>query len=225
MPPPATTTTTARPRRRRLLKAVAAFLRLVEDAVLYGFLAVAWANSVGGTFVEVLGRWVCGEGSSMEAAGLAVAARCRFVMVRLLPIFIPLLRMRVSKRAKFDRAKEEKERREKEDMEKALPASKHVVTMASANEQLPERNRAPLQLPKGVKVAPLFALVPLFELQCHAIVMQLRHEEGSFMWRVGSVLSDVAHLGIAIIIAFWGVRNMVILVTVPRVKDEDDVML
>ncbi|KAK3123424.1 hypothetical protein QOZ80_8AG0630590 [Eleusine coracana subsp. coracana] len=180
MPPPAAATTTARPRRRRLLKAVAAFLRLIEDAVLYGFLAVAWGNSVGGTFVEVLGRWVCGQGSSMEAAGLAVAARCRFVMVRLLPIFLPLLRMRISKRAKFDRAKEEKERREKEDMEKAL---------------------------------------------CHAIVMQLRHEEGSFMWRVGSVLFDVAHLGIAVVVAFWGVRNIVILVTVPRVKDGDDVML
>ncbi|TVU05958.1 hypothetical protein EJB05_49149 [Eragrostis curvula] len=221
-----TAAATARPRRRRLLKAVSAFLRLVENAVLYGFLAALWANSVGGTFVEILGRWVCGKGSSVEAAGKAVAAWCMFLVARLLPVCIPLVMMRVGKRAKFDLAMEAKERREEEEeREKAMPASKHIISVASANDQLPERNRAQLRLPKGFNLTSLYACVPLFKLLYLGTVMQLRHEEGSFMWRVGYALFDVAHLGIAIIVAFWGVRNLVILVTVPRTEDGDDVML
>ena len=55
-----------------------------------------------------------------------------------------------------------------------------------------------------------------------ANMMQLRQEEGSLMWRLADVLFDVARLGFAVIVGVWAVRNVVILVTVPKAKDVDD---
>ncbi|KAL6661491.1 hypothetical protein ACP70R_000875 [Stipagrostis hirtigluma subsp. patula] len=209
---PAAATASARPPRRALLKAAASALpRLAADVVLYGMLAVLWVKSVCGTIVEILGRWVFGEGSSVEAAGTAVERACLVAMLVLIPAYVPLVRMRVLERVEFER--KEKERREK-------PASNQASTVALANEELPERNRP--QLPKGVKLAPLFALPSLLQLMNLAIIMLL-HQEGSLMWRVGSVLFDVARLGIAVIGALFGVPNVFILVTIPRVKDGDNV--
>jgi len=61
----------------------------------------------------------------------------------------------------------------------------------------------------------------MFLLQLLAIMMQLHHEKGSLMWRMADVLFDLARLGIAVIIGVWAVPNSVILVTVPKAKDED----
>ena len=41
------------------------------------------------------------------------------------------------------------------------------------------------------------------------------------MLRMADVLVDLARLGIAVIIGVWAVPNSVILVTVPKAKDED----
>jgi hypothetical protein len=97
-----------------------------------------------------------------------------------------------------------------------------MVTVETVNEQFPKRKAALRpRLPKGVKLAPLHGFRPMFLLQLLAIMMQLHHEKGSLMWRMADVLFDVARLGIAIIIGVWAVRNLVILVTVPKAKDED----
>ncbi|CAL4998702.1 unnamed protein product [Urochloa decumbens] len=210
----------ARPPRRPLLNAAAALFRLVADAVLYGYLAALWAHTLGGTVVEILGRWVCGEGSAAEAAGVAVRAVCKPVIVRLLPAFFPLLLMRVRERAEFDLREErkEKERREEEERE-AKQASTNIIMEASATEQRPERKGVQNLLPKGISLTPFYAIYPLLKLLELAVKMQLFHEEGSLGWRVGSVFLDVVWLGFAIITGVFGVRFMVILVTIPRVKE------
>ena len=92
--------------------------RAAVDAVLYAFLAALWANNFLSTVLEILGRWVCGEGSSVEAAGLAVRACSKFVMVLLSPCYIQLVMMRVREHAELDLKEQEKERREKEEREK-----------------------------------------------------------------------------------------------------------
>ncbi|KAL6900831.1 hypothetical protein ACP4OV_005507 [Aristida adscensionis] len=122
--------------------------RLAADAVIYGTAAAVWVNGVGGNAVRIFGRWVCGAGSSVEAAGIAVSRACLLVMVGLAPMFIPLAVIRVGKRLQYERREEEKnkERREKEQREK--PASNSMSTVALVNEQLPERNRAQPRLPK-----------------------------------------------------------------------------
>lgn len=79
-------------------------------------------------------------------------------------------------------------------------------------------------LPEGFNLAPFYMPSPLCQLMCTAVMMKRADEEGSFMWRVGSVLVDVAWFGIAVTNGFL-FQNLVILVTVPRVaKDEHDVM-
>lgn len=88
--------------------------RMAVDAVLYVFLAALWANNFVGTVLEILGRWVCGEGSSVEAAGLIVRACSKFVMVLLGPAYIMLVLVRVSEHAEFDLKEQKKERRKKE---------------------------------------------------------------------------------------------------------------
>ena len=92
--------------------------RAAVDAVLYAFLAALWANNFLSTVLEILGCWVCGEGSSVEAAGLAVRACSKFVMVLLSPCYIQLVMMRVREHAELDLKEQEKERREKEEREK-----------------------------------------------------------------------------------------------------------
>ncbi|TVU05975.1 hypothetical protein EJB05_49162, partial [Eragrostis curvula] len=57
----------------------------------------------------------------------------------------------------------------------------------------------------------------------HLAITMKRSEEGSQMWRVGCVLYDVASLGLAIS-TICLVRNLVIIVAVPRVKDGDNLM-
>ena len=52
--------------------------------------------------------------------------------------------------------------------------------------------------------------------------MKSTEGHGSLMW-MGSVLYDVVCFGLAISTSFM-VQNLVILVTVPMVKDGDDVM-
>ncbi|KAL6596204.1 hypothetical protein ACP70R_047568 [Stipagrostis hirtigluma subsp. patula] len=224
MPAAAAATATATARPPRLKVATAALLRLAADAVLYGFLAALSANSLGGTFLEILGRRAFGKGSSVQAAGNAVHAGCKFVIVRLLPAFLALAQMRLKERVEFEAKEEEKAKEKREEEEREKPASNHIPTAASTNEQLPKRNRAHPLLPKGVKLAPFYAFVPTLQLMSLAIRIQLDHEEGSLMWSVGSVLFDVAHLGFAVLVGFFCVRNMVILLTVPRVKVEDNEM-
>ena len=96
----------ARPVRCPLFKAAAAvaLFHQVVDAVVYGYLAVAWMHSLGGVAVEILGRWTYGygEGSAAEAIGAAVRAVCWCVMVRLFPAFFPLLLMRLHQRVVFE---------------------------------------------------------------------------------------------------------------------------
>jgi len=97
-----------------------------------------------------------------------------------------------------------------------------MVAVETVNEQLPKRKAALRpRLPKGVKLAPLYGFLPMFLLQLLAIMTQLHHEKGSLMWRMADVLFDLARLGIAVIIGVWAVPNSVILVTVPKAKDED----
>lgn len=91
----------------------------------------------------------------------------------------------------------------------------------TVNEQLPKRKAVPRpRIPKDVKLAPLYGLLPMFLLQFLAITMKLHHEQGSVMWRVADVLFDIARLGIAVILGVWGVPNSVILVTIPKAKDK-----
>lgn len=102
-------------------------------------------------------------------------------------------------------------------------ASNHIVVEETVNEHLPKRNAAPRpRLPKGVKLAPLYGFLPMMLLQILAFMMQRHHEKGSLMWRVAPVLFDIGRLGIGVIVGVWGVRNLVILVTVPKAKDEDN---
>ncbi|WVZ92948.1 hypothetical protein U9M48_038978 [Paspalum notatum var. saurae] len=99
---------TTRPPRRRLLSAAAALFHQGVDIVLYGYLAVAWAHSLGGVAVEILGRWVYGKGSAAESVGAAVRAASGIVLVRLYLAVAPLFVMRVIERAKFDEERREK---------------------------------------------------------------------------------------------------------------------
>jgi len=95
----------ARPARCPLFKAAAvALFHQVVDAVVYGYLAVAWMHSLGSVAVEILGRWTYGygEGSAEEAIGPAVRAACWCIMVRLFPAFFPLLLMRLHQRVVFE---------------------------------------------------------------------------------------------------------------------------
>ena len=98
----------------RTLGALRVLYRAAVDAILYAFLAALWANSFVSTVLEILGRWVCGEGSSVEAASLAIRACSKFVMVLLSPCYIMLVMMRVREHAEFD-IKEQKKEREKVD--------------------------------------------------------------------------------------------------------------
>ncbi|CAL4998704.1 unnamed protein product [Urochloa decumbens] len=224
VPVPAPAAEAARPRRGQLQKAKEApapaapraLSRAAVDAVLYTFVAALWANDFVGTVLEILGRWVFGKGSSMEAAGLAVRECSKFVMVLLSPSYIPLILMRAREHAQFDLKEQEKERKAKEEREKLT--SNHIVTVETVKEQLPKKNAAPRpRLPKGVKMAPLYWFLPMMFLQFLAIMMQ------SYLgWRVACVLFDAARLGIAVIIGVWAARNLVILVKVPKVQDEDD---
>ncbi|CAO2201782.1 unnamed protein product [Urochloa humidicola] len=209
----------ARPARRPLLNAAAALFRLLGDAVLYGYLGALGAHSLGGTVVEILGRWVFGEGSAAEAAGIAVRAVCKPVIARVLPAFFPLLLMRVRERAEFELREERKEKQRREEEERETKASTNIMMEASATEQRPERKGAQNLLPKGISLTPFYAVFPLIKLLELAVKMQLFHEEGSLGWRVGSVLLDVVWLGFAIISGGFCVRFMVILVTIPRVKE------
>lgn len=125
---PAAAAEAGRPRRGPLPKAkeapaagaLGALSRAAVDAVLYTFLAAFWANDFVGTVLEILGRWVCGKGSSVEAAGLAVRAWSGFVMVLLGPPYIPLIIMRAREYAQFDLEEQEKERKEKEKRDEVL---------------------------------------------------------------------------------------------------------
>ncbi|CAO2175430.1 unnamed protein product [Urochloa humidicola] len=76
----------ARPARRPLLEAAAALFRQVVDAVVYGYLTMVWAHSLGGGAVEIVARWTYGEGSAAEAVGASVRAACWSVLVRLFPV-------------------------------------------------------------------------------------------------------------------------------------------
>ena len=112
--------------------AAAALFRQVVDAVVYGYLAVAWMHSLGGVAVEILGRWTYGygEGSAVEAIGAAVRAACWCVMVRLFPAFFPLLLMRLHERAVFERKEtERKEREERRGMVLILTAPKLIFSV------------------------------------------------------------------------------------------------
>ncbi|CAO2175429.1 unnamed protein product, partial [Urochloa humidicola] len=218
----------ARPRRGQLPKAkdVPATPRVLSrraavDAVLYAFLAAFWAHDFVGPVLEILGRWVFGRCSSVEAAGLAVRACSKFVMVLLSPSYIPLILMRAREHALSDLKEQKKERKEKEEREKLT--SNHIITVETVKEQLPKKNAALRpRLPKGVKLAPFYWCPLMMFLQFLAITMQSYLEKGSLMWRVAGVLFDVARLGIAVIIGVWGVPNLVILVKLPKAKDEDD---
>ncbi|KAK3123423.1 hypothetical protein QOZ80_8AG0630580 [Eleusine coracana subsp. coracana] len=183
-------------RRRPFLKVVAAVFRRGADAVIYTSLAASGSHSLG-VALEVLGRWVFGSGSAAEAVGAAVRSGCYLVFLRLLPVYAPLLLMRIIERAKFDRQERKKEERRDKEGEK--------------------RNREQPLLLKGFKLAALYTSAPLCQLMCIAVTMK-RSEEGSLTWRVGSVLYDVTCLGFAVSTAFL-VRNLVFLVMVPRVKD------
>lgn len=94
--------------------------------------------------------------------------------------------------------------------------------VGSVNEQLPKKNRVVPRFPKGVKVAPLYASLPIVAFMFLANMMQLHQEEGSLMWKLADVLFDVARLGFAVIVGVWAVWNVVILVAVPKAKDRDD---
>ena len=93
--------------------ALAVLSRTAVDVVLYSFMAALWADSAVGTVVRILGRWVFGEGSSVEAAGFAVSAWCTFIMVLLFPSYLPLVIRRVSENAMFHLKEQEKDEREK----------------------------------------------------------------------------------------------------------------
>lgn len=99
----------AMPSRCPILKTAAALFRQGADAVLYGFLAVAWAHSLCGFAVEILARWVYGKGSAAEAIGATVRAACWFVMVRLFPVIFPLILMCVVEHAEFVKEKEKRD--------------------------------------------------------------------------------------------------------------------
>jgi hypothetical protein len=72
---------------------------------------MVWAHSLCGGAVEILARWTYGEGSAAEAIGAAFSAACWPLMVRLFPVFFPLLLVRGLERAEFER-KEEREENE-----------------------------------------------------------------------------------------------------------------
>lgn len=104
----------ATPTLRPLRKVAAALFRHAVDAMVYGYLAMVWAHSLGGVAVEILWRWTYGEGSAAEAIGAAVRAACWLAMVRLFPAFFLLMLMRFHEHAKFEHKKqEEKEKRGK----------------------------------------------------------------------------------------------------------------
>ena len=122
----------ARPARCPLYKAAAALFHQVVDAVVYGYLAVAWMHSLGGIAVEILGRWTYGygEGSATEAIGAAVRAVCWCVMVRLFPAFFPLLLMRLHQRVVFEHQEaERKEMEETRGMVLILTAPKFIFSV------------------------------------------------------------------------------------------------
>ncbi|KAJ1268434.1 hypothetical protein BS78_07G134800 [Paspalum vaginatum] len=202
----------ARPQRGPLPKrkevaaagALAVLSRAAVDVVLYSFMAALWADSAVGTVVRILGRWVCGEGSSVEAAGFAIGAWCKFIMVLLFPSYLPLVIRRVAENALFYLKEQEKDEREK----------------------LPKTNRAVSRprLPKGVKVAPLFAFLPIWTLQILALTVQYHHEEECLVWKVSGVVIDITCLCTAAILAVWGVPNEVILMMVCKAKHRDDDM-
>ncbi|TVU05987.1 hypothetical protein EJB05_49174, partial [Eragrostis curvula] len=209
--------------RRSLLKAVAAaardlhvlFLRYGPDAVVYGFLAVAWVSGFGGGVLGVLGRWVFGEGSAVEAAGYSLVAVAKYVLLPLSPAFFLPYTKRVPQHLDFELNKE-KERREK-----LQGRGTDDVTVALDNEQCPERNRAEslVQL-TGVLAFTFYVLLFLPKLIHTGSVMKSFHGKGSdLMWIVGSVLFDAAWLVFSVLIGFVVVPIMAILVTVPRAED------
>ncbi|CAO2169052.1 unnamed protein product [Urochloa humidicola] len=198
----------ARPARRPLLEAAAALFRQVVDAVVYGYLTMVWAHSLGGGAVEIVARWTYGEGSAAEAVGASVRAACWSVLVRLFPVFFPLLLVRLYQRAKFERKKQEKKEREERRGKLA------------SNEQLLKRNREEIRLPKDINVVPFLMSPPLCQLFCLATTMKHTEGDESLMW-MGSVLYDVACFGLAINTGF-SVQNMMILATVPKVNNGDE---
>ncbi|CAL5002168.1 unnamed protein product [Urochloa decumbens] len=197
----------ARPARRPLLKAAAALYRQVVDAVVYGYLVMVWGHSLGGAAVEIVARWTYGEGSAAEAISAAVRAACWFVMVRLFPVFSPLLLLRLYQRAEFERKKDEKEREERRGE-------------LASNGQLLKRNREEIRLPKGINVVPFFMSPHLCQLFHLATMMKHAEGDESLMW-MGSVLYDVACFGLAINTGFF-VQNFMILATVPKVNNGDE---
>ncbi|KAJ1268433.1 hypothetical protein BS78_07G134700 [Paspalum vaginatum] len=192
---------TTRPPRRRLLSAAAAaaLFHLVVDIVLYAYLAVAWAHSLGGIAVEILGRWVYGKGSAAESVGAA----CWIVLGRFFLAVAPLFVMRLFERFKYE---EEKERREK-----------------ASTEQLPESNEAQLRLPKGFSLVPISMSSHLCQLLHLAILMKHSEGEGSRLRTMESLLYDVACFGLAVNAGFL-LQNIAIMVTVPKVQETNGMM-
>jgi hypothetical protein len=62
----------------------------------------------------------------------------------------------------------------------------------------------------------------LFQL-LHLAILMKKTEGDVYLMRMGSLLCDAANFGLAISTGFM-VQNMMILVTVPKLKDGDDVM-
>uniref|UniRef100_A0A0A9CR05 Uncharacterized protein n=1 Tax=Arundo donax TaxID=35708 RepID=A0A0A9CR05_ARUDO len=92
-------------------------------------------------------------------------------------------------------------------------------------------NETPL-VPNGVKLSvfsegklpPYAAILPSYVFLQRAIRSQLDLEKGSLGWRVGFAFCDVAALGFCLIASFLVVRDMAILVTIPRAKHRVTVM-
>jgi hypothetical protein len=106
------------------------------------------------------------------------------------------------------------------------PCAEWILLSAEARipvvEQLMKRNRGEIRVPKGITLAPLYMSRNLFQL-LHLAILMKKTEGDVYLMRMGSLLCDAANFGLAISTGFM-VQNMMILVTVPKLKDGDDVM-
>ncbi|XP_015649288.1 uncharacterized protein [Oryza sativa Japonica Group] len=209
--------------RRLWRKAVVApvlwLYHLGEDIIFYGFLAAMMAANLGGIVPEILGRWACGEGSAVSAAGEEVLASSKFIIVRFLPAFVVQLFVRILARARFEAREAKKEKEKRENNEKQTSST--AIRVESSKEQRPESRGARRWGPKGFMPYAIYLAPPLIQLSCLGIKMKAHHEEGSLEWRVGYVLDDFARFTSAILISFVGVPSMLLTAMIPKVKDDD----
>uniref|UniRef100_A0A0E0LUV5 Uncharacterized protein n=1 Tax=Oryza punctata TaxID=4537 RepID=A0A0E0LUV5_ORYPU len=160
---------------------------LGEDLIFYGFQAAVVAANLGGIVPEILGRWVCGEGSAVSAAGEEVLACSKLIMVRFLPAFVVQLFVRILARARFE-AREAKKEKEKEKRKNNEKTSLTAIRVESSKEQRLESRGARRRGPKGFMPYAIYLAPPLVQLYCLGIEMKAHHEEGSLEWRVGYVM-------------------------------------